>query len=201
MCSVICVTNRALCQGSFFGQLEKIAETHPDLIILREKDMDENDFAELAKQVKEICGRYDVKLSINSFWRTAASLGIRYVHLPLSILREMNEQDKAAFEVIGVSCHSVEEAREAVCLGANYIIAGHVFATDCKKGLAGRGLEFLREVCEGVSVPVYAIGGISADNASLVVEAGADGVCIMSGFMKAENVSEYMDSIRGELYE
>lgn len=191
----------ALCQGKFLGQLEKIAETHPDLVILREKEMDEAEFERLAAEVRDICGRYGVPLAVNSFWRTAARLGIGRVHLPMYILREMNEEDKAGFEVIGTSCHSAEEAREAEGLGADYIIAGHIFDTDCKKGLAGRGVDFLREVCENTGLPVYAIGGISAENVREVIQAGAEGVCIMSGFMQAKNVSKYMARIRGELNE
>lgn len=179
--------------------MEEIAKTRPDLMILREKDMNESDLGELAEQVKDICETHGLPLSVNSFWRTAARLGIGRVHLPMHILREMSAEDKAAFSVIGASCHSVEEALEAEALGADYIIAGHIFSTDCKKGLAGRGLGFLREVCGSVKIPVYAIGGISAENAQQIVKAGAAGVCIMSGFMQSENVSEYMDSIRGEI--
>ena len=61
--------------------------------------------------------------------------------------------------------------------------AGHVFETDCKKGLPGRGLAFVQEVVQAVDIPVYGIGGICAANAPDVVRAGASGVCVMSGFM------------------
>ena len=64
--------------------------------------------------------------------------------------------------------------------------------TDCKKGLAPRGLEFLRKVCESVSVPVYAIGGICNANIDLVRKAGAAGACVMSGLMRCEDVKETM---------
>ena len=81
---------------------------------------------------------------------------------------------------------SVEEAVEAVSLGASYVTAGHIFATDCKKGLPPRGLSFLKEVCETVSIPVYAIGGITFDKTqwNALKEQGASGACIMSGMMK-----------------
>jgi thiamine-phosphate pyrophosphorylase len=94
--------------------------------------------------------------------------------------------------MIGVSCHSVEDSLEAKALGAGYITAGHVFATDCKKGLPPRGLDFLREVCQSVDIPVYAIGGISPENFSQVMEAGASGACVMSGFMKSAQPKELM---------
>ena len=61
---------------------------------------------------------------------------------------------------MGTSIHSVEEVKEAVRLGADYLFAGNIYETDCKKGLPGRGLDFLRQVCMESSVPVYAIGGV-----------------------------------------
>ena len=64
---------------------------------------------------------------------------------------------------LGISIHSVEEAKEAEQLGASYLTAGHIYATDCKRGLPPRGLGFLKEVCREVSIPVYGIGGIKFD--------------------------------------
>ena len=171
------------------------------MMILREKDLSEEEFRGLAVKVKDICERYDVPLSVNSFYKTAIGLGIKRVHLPLGILRDMNAEEKAEFDIIGTSCHSVEDALEAERLGAGYIIAGHIFETDCKKGLAGRGLAFLGDICCRTKLPVYAIGGICPKNAGRCISEGADGVCLMSSLMTAENVSEYMDSIRGEIDE
>ena len=83
-----------------------------------------------------------------------------------------------------VSVHTVEEARNAEKLGADGLIAGHIFVTDCKKGLAPRGLEFLKEVCAAVSIPVFAIGGIDDSNSDAVRLAGAQGECRMSWYMR-----------------
>ena len=201
MCKIVCITNRKLCKGSFFVQLENIARCRPELIILREKDLSESEYLKLAAEAKVICERHDVRLCVNSYWRTALQLGIKQVHLPLHLLREMSDEDKRKFALIGASCHSAEDVREAEQLGADYIIAGHIFETDCKKGLAGRGTGFLADICRISSVPVYAIGGINDKNAKECTAAGADGVCLMSSLMQAENVSEYMDSIRGEMNE
>ena len=68
-------------------------------------------------------------------------------------------------------------------LGASYVTGGHIFATDCKKGVPPRGLDFLKAVCSSVNIPVYAIGGINGDNINSVLNAGASGACIMSGLM------------------
>ena len=80
----------------------------------------------------------------------------------MAALERLSQEDKARFEYLGASCHSLEDAKTAQALGAHYIILGNIFETDCKKGLPGRGLEFLREVCRETELPVYAVGGINA---------------------------------------
>ena len=81
----------------------------------------------------------------------------------------------------------MEDAQEAERLGCTYITAGHIFATDCKKGLPPRGLSFLREVCRTVQIPVWAIGGIEPENFLSVMATGAQGGCVMSGLMTCSN--------------
>ncbi len=97
-----------------------------------------------------------------------------------------NSEKLSDFLAVGCSIHSVEEAKEAQKLGATYLTAGHIYTTDCKKGLPPRGLDFLREVCNAVTIPVYAIGGIHAGTGQIleVMECGASGACIMSEMMK-----------------
>ena len=87
---------------------------------------------------------------------------------------------------------------EAQASGCTYITAGHVFETDCKKGLPGRGVDFLRNVCAAVDIPVYGIGGIDADNIALVRDAGARGACLMSSLMVSENVTGLMRAMEGQ---
>lgn len=192
MSDIICVTARNLCEGDFLQQIEKIAAVSPKSIILREKDLSEKDYRSLAEKAIDICRKYDTELMLHYYWETAINIKWKNIHLPLHILRELSEEDKGNFEHIGVSCHSVDDALEAQKLGAGYITAGHVFATDCKKGLEPRGLDFLRSVCESVDIPVYAIGGISPDNIGLVRECGAAGGCAMSGFMRCADPGEYI---------
>ena len=69
-------------------------------------------------------------------------------------------------------------------LDVEYVIAGHIFKTDCKKDVPPRGINFLKEICNNTDLPVYAIGGINLDNMKLCFEAGADSVCMMSEFAK-----------------
>lgn len=199
MSEMICVTNRKLCGDDFLARIERIAQCRPSRIILREKDLSEAEYTRLAEKVMRICGEYDVPCVLHSFIGAAIELGAEEIHLPLHIFTGISERDKSRFGRIGVSCHSAEEAIQAKRLGAGYIIAGHVFETDCKQGLPGRGLKFLSDVCKSVSIPVYAIGGIGSENVGEVISAGADGVCIMSGFMVCDDVKEYMDKLRGGL--
>ena len=192
MSDILCVTNRILCKEDFLQRVEEIAANKPKGMILREKDLSEKEYKELAEKVLVICKTYDVPCMLHSFIDVAMELGAENIHLPLHILRKMDEKTKETFKIIGASCHSVEEAIEAERLGCTYITAGHVFVTDCKKGLAPRGLEFLQNVCKSVSIPVYAIGGISSENMDDVRKMGAAGACVMSGLMRCENVKETM---------
>jgi thiamine-phosphate pyrophosphorylase len=97
---------------------------------------------------------------------------------------------------VGVSVHSSEEARYAAEHGAAYLIAGHVFTTDCKKGLEGRGLEFLNDVCGVVHIPVYGIGGITEHNIAAVAKTGAAGACLMSSLMQSPNPAALVEDLR-----
>ncbi len=192
MSDILCVTNRILCKEDFLQRIEKIAANKPKGIILREKDLSEKEYKELAEKVLQLCNEHHVPCILHSFVDVAMELGAENIHLPLHILRMMDEGKKEIFKQIGSSCHSAAEAREAENLGCSYITAGHVFMTDCKKGLAPRGLVFLRNICESVSIPVYAIGGISSENMDAVRKMGAAGACVMSGLMRCENVKETM---------
>ena len=192
MSEIICVTNRSLCGGDFLTQIEKIAAARPKAIILREKDMSPEEYTELARNVIEVCSKYGTHCILHNFTETALELGVKAIHLPLHKLMALPDEVKARFSVIGASCHSVSDAVSAQEAGAAYITAGHIFATDCKKGLPPRGLEFLRGVCSSVSIPVYAIGGISPANISDIIACGAAGGCIMSGLMKCKEPLDYL---------
>lgn len=189
---VVAVTNRSLCRRPFLDQLEMACQTHPAFIILREKDLQEQEYEKLAAQVLELCHSYDVQCVLHTYPDAARALGCTSIHLPLPLLRKY-AHTLDDFTQIGSSVHSVEDAMEAEKLGATYVTAGHVYVTDCKKGLAPRGLGFLSNVCQSVSIPVYAIGGIQLDadthkivwnQAEEIASCGARGGCIMSGMMQ-----------------
>ena len=204
---VIAVTNRRLCSRPLTEQVEKICRLHPQALLLREKDLSESEYNLLAQDILNICKRYEVPCILHTYLQTAEQLNCPFIHLPFPVFMECNgksdhlilespENPYGSFREIsgktgqflraGTSVHSVDEAVKAQQAGALWLIAGHIYATDCKKGLPPRGTDFLRAVCQAVSIPVYAIGGIRPEETQLqeVMDCGAAGGCIMSGMMK-----------------
>ncbi|MBQ9119728.1 MAG: thiamine phosphate synthase [Lachnospiraceae bacterium] len=200
MSDILCITNRGLCRDDFKTRIEAIAQTAPAGILLREKDLSEAEYKLLAAQVLDICKKYQVPCILHSFLSTAIELDCQRIHLPLPLLRRMSPSEKTHFSELGSSCHSVTEAREAEQLGCTYIIAGHIFATDCKKDLAPRGIDFLQEIIQNVTIPVFAIGGIKPQNIHAVRTVGAKGACIMSGLMRCEDAATYMTQLKNDEY-
>lgn len=185
---MIVVTNRKLCQTFLPEQIEKLCTLHPHAVIVREKDLTEESYRNLAGQVRQVCKKQDVSCIYHNFIETAKKDQVKEIHLPLWKLREKKESISQQFSLIGSSVHSVEEAIVAESMGADYLIAGHIYPTECKKDLAPRGISFLKEICNSVKIPIYAIGGIHLDRQQIdeVLECGAHGFCIMSELMKID---------------
>ena len=209
---VICVTNRIICENngeSFLERLRKVAEAHPHALILREKDLSLDEYAVLADQVADICRKTGTRLIIHQFYELIVDQDIfksgnyEYLHMPLNKLEELYKNNPATYKLLrfrllglGASCHSVEDAKLAEKLGCTYIIAGHIYNTDCKKGLEGRGTDFLKSVVDAVQIPVYAIGGITPGNYTEIKSAGASGACIMSSAMTCESPELLLDNFK-----
>lgn len=198
MSDILIVTHRALCKEDFFARVERIAKARPAGVILREKDLSPKEYRSLAVQAMEICRKYGVPCILHSCWEAALELGADGLHMPLPLLREMRAEERGNIpvSVLGASCHSAEDAAEAEALGCSYVTAGHVFDTGCKEGLPGRGLVFLRHVCQSVKIPVYAIGGIGPENISAVRRAGAAGACVMSSAMLCPEPAALLAGLR-----
>lgn len=192
MFELVCVTNRALCGDDFAARLAALAAAGVDKIILREKDLPEGEYIALARRALAAAGE---RLVLHSFAAACVALGAPRLHVPLYQL-EAQPGLRGEVDLLGVSVHAPEEAARAASLGADYVTAGHVFATGCKRGLPGRGLDFLRATVQAAAIPVYAIGGIAADNLAAVRETGAAGVCLMSGFMGCKDVKAQVERLR-----
>lgn len=188
---MIVITSRKLCRRPFLEQVDMLAAGRPEMVILREKDLSPDDLAHLARECSEVCGAHGVPLSVNTAADVAMEVGIDRIHVPISL---MKERDLGMFGLVGVSVHSAEEAEEAESLGADYLIAGHVYPTACKIGVP-RGTEFIREVCSAVSIPVYGVGGITPENKDRVLAAGAKGVCVMSSAMVSDDPAGLVRSL------
>ena len=184
---VIAVTNRKLCTDNFVLRVREILSAEPFEVILREKDLSDDKYCQLVKEIVADNNGYKKVLALNCP-EIALEMGIENVHLTM---QQLMEHGRPSFiKRAGVSVHSAEEAETAKKLGADYLIAGHIYATDCKKGVPPRGIEFFRGVCESVDIPVFAIGGISENNFNEPLENGGTRVCLMSEFMKCENPYE-----------
>lgn len=184
----IVITNRALVQGDFLKQMQKVIQLHPHAVILRENDLSDEEYEVLAEKILGLCNEEKVACFLHSRISVAHRLGCKRIHLSIPSLEAMEEEKysqlKKEFQEISVSCHSMEDVEMAVKNGATQIILGTIFETECKKGLKGKGLEFVREICKACPLPVYAIGGINMERLQMVMEAGAAGGCMMSGFMR-----------------
>ena len=134
---------------------------------------------------------------VHNFADFALSAGMRNLWLPLGVLRSFSaargaEVLRANFKKLVASCHSEAEAREALELGAGAICLSHIFATDCKAGLAPKGLNLICAVREFFAGEIYALGGITPRNFASVLRAGADRIAVMSSAMAARDASDFI---------
>ena len=195
------ISNRKLCENeNLEKQIEKIFSAYERKIILknfdivaltlREKDLNKNEYLKLIEKVYPICQKYKINLILHQNYDL--NLDDKYkidgIHLSYSIFKSLNQNIKAElikkYKRIGVSIHSLDEAKEVENLGASYVVAGHIFETDCKKGLKPRGLKFVEDLSSALTIPIFAIGGIDEKNSLSVINSSAFSICMMSTLMK-----------------
>ena len=195
------ITNRKLCENeNLEKQIEKIFSAYEKKIILknfeivtltlREKDLDKNEYLNLVEKIYPICKRYRIDLILHQNYdlNLDKKYKIEEIHLSYDNFKSLNKNIREElikkYKKIGVSIHSVDEAKEVENLGATYVVAGHIFETDCKKDLEPRGLNFIKELSSILTIPIFTIGGINKENSHLAINSGAFGVCMMSSLMK-----------------
>ena len=195
------ISNRKLCENeNLEKQIEKIFSAYErkinlknfDIVALtlREKDLNKNEYLKLIEKIYPICQKYKINLILHQNYdlNLDEKYDIEGIHLSYSIFKSLNENIKAElikkYKRIGISIHSIDEGKEVESLGATYVVAGHIFETDCKKGLEPRGLNFIKELSSILTIPIFAIGGINEENSNLVLNSRAFGVCMMSSLMK-----------------
>ena len=195
------ITNRKLCENeNLEKQIEKIFSAYKRKIILedfevvalilREKDLYKNEYLKLVEKIYPICQKYRIDLILHQNYdlNLDEKYNIGGIHLSYDSFKSLNKNIREGlikkYKKIGVSIHSIDEAKEVEMLGATYIVAGHIFETDCKKDLEPRGLKFIQELSSTLTIPIFVIGGINQENSNLVINSGAFGVCMMSSLMK-----------------
>jgi thiamine-phosphate pyrophosphorylase len=197
---IIAVTDRKIsARRDFLEQIEAIAASSPDMIILREKDVSETEYKYLAIECMRICSYHNVKFCVNSFISTASSIKNGRIQLSFGSLIADADRLKG-FSEIWVSVHSVKEAKEAESMGATHLIYGNVFETSCKPGAEGKGIGEIKKICGAVKIPVFAIGGINIETAGKVMDAGCRGVCVRSLLMQSANPSETINQLKRSMY-
>lgn len=179
------ISNRKLVKrDTFYDVIQGAVEGGIDAIILREKDLPYKSLMPMALKIREIVKDRNISLIVHSNWQAAADSGADGLHLGFSDFMKKQHAFKGE---IGVSIHGVEEAVLAQENGASYLLAGHIFKTDCKKGLEPRGPGLLRRIRPLVIIPLIALGGICPLNAREALDAGAHGVAVMSYIMASGN--------------
>ncbi|MGA2192674.1 MAG: thiamine phosphate synthase [Nitrospirota bacterium] len=182
--------------------LERAFEAGVKGVLLREKDLPDRDLLNLAERIRDLTLRHRVRLLISGRTDIAMAVGADGVHLssgslPLGPAREIVGVEK----YIGVSTHSLGEARRAEDEGADFITFGPVYHTKSKEAYGPpKGIEELGRVCTEIEIPVFALGGINKENVTDVLKAGAFGVAAISAVISAEDPAAaargIMDKIR-----
>ena len=195
------IVTAALCGGRDPADIAAAAiRGGADMVQLREKMLDGRPFLDLAERIRTLTADTGTTFIVNDRVDIAAAAGADGVHLgqtdmPCDRAREL----LGPGTIIGVSAHNSDEGRRAERDGADYLGVGAVFPTSTKADTTEGGLELVRTMAATAIVPVYAIGGIDADNVGSVVEAGADRVAVCGAVIGADDVEAAARRIREQL--
>ena len=156
---------------------------------LREKTLDEAHFLEEAKELQKLCKEYKVPFIINDNVDIAVAMNADGVHVGQSDMEAGDVRAKLGPDkIIGVSAQTVEQAILAEKHGANYLGVGAVFPTSSKDDAVEVTHETLKAICEAVSIPVIAIGGITQQNVSELAGSGICGIAVISAIYAQDNI-------------
>ena len=187
-------------QDEFAGRIDQLLKSGADVIQLRDKNCPEKDLLERARVARQLTESVGKLLIVNDRPDLALLADAHGVHLGQD---DLNVQDARRIlgpdRIIGLSTHSLDQARRAVLAGVNYIGVGPVFASHTKSFERHPGVELLREVAEDITLPSFAIGGICGDNLRQVIEAGFTRVAVCSAIHEAEDPAEATAVLRRRL--
>ena len=192
------VTDRTwLGDETLYQQVEKTLKGGATFIQLREKHLDDAAFLEEAVELKELCRRYHVPFVINDNVEIALRMDADGVHVGQSDMEAGNVREKLGPDkIIGVSAQTVEQAVLAEQRGADYLGVGAVFPTGSKDDADDVSHETLKAICEAVSIPVIAIGGISRNNVMELAGSGICGIAVISAIFAQPDIEAATKELR-----
>nr|MCR5032701.1 thiamine phosphate synthase [Lachnospiraceae bacterium] len=170
------------------------------MLQLREKDLPQEAYIERARQDLEVTKRHQIPLIINDDPTVALLSGADGVHVgqedeSIPKAREILGDN----QIIGATAHNLEEASRAYEQGADYLGVGAAFGSATKKDAKPIDRETYRSICEGVPIPVVAIGGITADNIGKLSGRGLCGIAVIGALFGNENIKEGARILRAEV--
>ena len=169
--------------------VKKALEAGVTFLQLREKNIDKESFLKSAMQLKSLAADYKVPFVINDDVEIALASDADGVHIGQNDMTVIGARQKIGRDkILGVSVRSVEEAKYAERLGADYLGVGAVFITDTKLDAADVSYEVLKEICASVKIPVVAIGGINDKNITQLEGSGIYGVAVISAILAQKDI-------------
>lgn len=184
------VTDRSwLGDETLRSQVERALKGGATFIQLREKELDEADFLEEAKEIQKLCREYHVPFVINDNVEIAAAIGADGVHVGQSDMEAGDVRRRLGPDkIIGVSAQTAEQALRAQEHGADYLGVGAVFPTGSKADATEVSRETLEEICRAVDIPVIAIGRIGRENVMELKGSGICGIAVISAIFAQKDI-------------
>lgn len=186
------ITDRHWLNGrSLYDVVKESLDGGVTFLQLREKQLDEDHFLEEAKKLQGLCSEYNVPFIINDNVEIALAINADGVHIGQSDMEMKEAREKLGPDkIIGVSAHTKEEALLAQAQGADYLGVGAVFPTSSKDDAESVSYETLKAICEVVSIPVVAIGGITRENLHQLSGSGVSGISVISAIYAQSDIKE-----------
>ena len=192
------VTDRHwLGEETLYDQVKKALDGGATFVQLREKNLDREVFLAEAKEIQKLCKEYGVPFVVNDEVSIAKDIDADGVHVGQSDMEAMDVRKLLGPDkIIGVSAQTVEQAIIAEKHGADYLGVGAVFTTGSKDDADDVSHETLKAICEAVSIPVIAIGGITKDNVAELAGSGICGVAVISAIFGQKDIQKATEELK-----
>lgn len=201
MLSLYAVTDRTHLNGmSLTEAVEQAIQGGVTCVQLREKNISFEEYVSRAVEIREVCHKYGVPLIINDDYKVALASGADGVHVGIedTEVSEIRKNIGKNF-IIGATAKTVEQAQKAQADGADYLGVGAVFPSSTKINAVRITPEKLTEICNSVSIPVVAIGGISLENLYIIKDCGQSGIAVVSALFSQSDIKLSAERLRAEL--